>query len=70
MNIGDEQRVYGCIPMFTSNLRILYLKMPFYITKRHLLHLKRAPLTIQKGIFYCVKDHLLFSTYESLLQHY
>ena len=31
---------------------------------------KRAPFTLRKGIFCCVKVHLLFSIYDSLLQHF
>ena len=42
--------------------------MPFYRAKGRLSHLKRAPFTMQKGIFYFTKKHLLFSIYESLLQ--
>ena len=42
--------------------------MPFYIAKGRLSHLKRASFTMQKGIFYRAKAHLLFSIYESLLQ--
>ena len=39
-----------------------------YRAKGRLSHLKRASFTMQKGIFYRVKAHLLFSMYESLLQ--
>ena len=42
--------------------------MPFYRAKGRLSHLKRAPFTMQKGIFHFTKNHLLFSIYESLLQ--
>ena len=42
--------------------------MPFYRAKGRLSHLKRAPFTLQRGIFYRVKAHLLFSMYEYLLQ--
>ena len=42
--------------------------MPFYRAKGRLSHLKRASFIMQKGIFYFIKKHLLFSIYESLLQ--
>ena len=39
-----------------------------YTSKGRLSHLKRASFTVQKGIFYRIKAHLLFSMYEYLLQ--
>jgi len=38
--------------------------MPFYVAKGRLLKCKRAPFTMQKGIFYIAKEHLLFCSYE------
>ena len=43
-------------------------KVPFYAAKGRLSHLKRAPFTMRKGIFYFTKNHLPFPIYESLLQ--
>ena len=31
----------------------------FDIVKGHLLHVKRASFTMQKGVFYTAKEHLL-----------
>ena len=57
-----------CTPLFIKDLQMPFQKMPFYIAKGHLSHLKRASFTTQKGIFYRIKAHLLFSMYEYLLQ--
>ena len=40
----------------------------FYVAKGHLLHIKRAPFTKQKGIFYNAKDALLKFNKEFILQ--
>ena len=37
------------------------------LPKTYKVLFKRCPFTVQKGIFYFVKVHLLFSIYESLL---
>ena len=57
-----------CIPFSIKDLQMPFQKVPFYRTKGRLSHLKRASFTMQKGTFYRVKVHLLFSIYESLLQ--
>ena len=64
----DIPRRQTCIPLFTKDLQMPFYKVPFYRAKGHLSHLKRASFTLQKGIFYFIKNHLLFSMYESLLQ--
>ncbi|GEM_PF-1124664 len=40
----------------------------FCVVKGRLLHIKRAPFTMQKGIFYNAKDALLKINKESFLQ--
>ena len=40
----------------------------FCVVKGHLLHIKRACFAMQKGVFYIAKGHVLFGSYESLLQ--
>ena len=62
------QSIQTCIPFSIKDLQMPFQKVPFYRAKGHLSHLKRASFTIQKGIFYFTKNHLLFSIYESLLQ--
>ena len=62
------QSIQTCMPFSIKDLQMPFQKMPFYIAKGRLSHLKRAPFTMQKGIFYRAKVHLLFSIYESLLQ--
>ena len=57
-----------CIPFSIKDLQMPFQKVPFYRTKGRLSHLKRASFTMQKGIFYFTKNHLLFPIYESLLQ--
>ena len=64
----DIPSIQTCIPFAIKDLQIPFQKVPFYRAKGRLLHLKRAPFTMQKGIFYSVKAHLLFPIYESLLQ--
>ena len=65
---GVMQSIQTCIPFSIKDLQMPFQKVPFYRAKGRLSHLKRAPFTMQKGIFYRVKGHLLFSIYESLLQ--
>ena len=65
---GVMQSIQTCIPFSIKALQMPFQKVPFYRAKGRLLHLKRAPFTMQKGIFYFTKNHLLFSIYESLLQ--
>ena len=62
------QSIQTCIPFSIKYLQMPFQKVPFYRAKGRLSHLKRAPFTMRKGIFYSVKGHLLFSIYESLLQ--
>ena len=62
------QSIQTCMPFSIKDLQKPFLKVPFYRAKGHLSHLKRAPFTMQKGIFYRIKDHLLSPIYESLLQ--
>ena len=64
------QSIQTCISFSIKDLQMPFQKVPFYIAKGHLSHLKRASFIMQKGIFYRVKAHLLFSIYESLLQHF
>ena len=64
----DIPRNQTCIPFAIKDLQIPFQKVPFYRAKGRLLHLKRAPFTMRKGIFYFTKNHLLFPIYESLLQ--
>ena len=65
---GVMQSIQTCIPFSIKDLQMPFQKMPFYIAKGRLSHLKGAPFTMQKGIFYFTKNHLLFPIYESLLQ--
>ena len=65
---GVMQSIQTCIPFSIKDLQMPFQKVPFYRAKGRLLHLKRAPFTMQKGIFYFTKNHLLFPIYESLLQ--
>ena len=65
---GVMQSIQTCISFSIKDLQMPFQKVPFYIAKGHLSHLKRASFIMQKGIFYRVKAHLLFSIYESLLQ--
>ena len=65
---GVMQSIQTCIPFSIKDLQMPFQKMPFYIAKGRLSHLKGAPFTMQKGIFYFTKNHLLFPMYESLLQ--
>ena len=37
------------------------VKGALWLSKGHLLHVKRRPFTMQKGVFYNAKEHLLFS---------
>ena len=67
---GVMQSIQTCISFSIKDLQMPFQKVPFYIAKGHLSHLKRASFIMQKGIFYRVKAHLLFSIYESLLQHF
>ena len=60
---------------FLTHYQLVYANFDFssfslisYFAKGRLSHLKRASFTVQKGIFYFTKNHLLFSIYESLLQ--
>ena len=60
---------------FPSHYQLVYTSFDIssfslisYIAKGRLSHLKRASFTVQKGIFYRIKAHLLFSMYEYLLQ--
>ena len=62
------QSFQTCIPFSIKDLEMPFQKVPFYIAKGRLSHLKRASFTVQKGIFYRIKAHLLFSMYEYLLQ--
>ncbi len=62
------QSFQTCIPFSIKDLQMPFQKVPFYRAKGRLLHLKRAPFTMRKGIFYFTKNHLLFPIYESLLQ--
>ena len=62
------QSFQTCIPFSIKDLQKPFQKVPFYRAKGRLSHFKRASFTMQKGIFYRVKVHLLFSMYESLLQ--
>ena len=64
----EMHSIQTCIPFSIKDLQMLFQKVPFYAAKGRLLHLKRASFTMQKGIFYRIKAHLLFSIYESLLQ--
>ena len=64
----DIPSIQTCIPFAIKDLQIPFQKVPFYRAKGRLLHLKRAPFTMRKGIFYFTKNHLLFPIYESLLQ--
>ena len=50
------------------NFDIFSFSLISYSAKGRLSHLKRAPFTTKKGIFYHVKVHLLSPIYESLLQ--
>jgi len=43
--------------------------VPFYVLKGHLLHVKRASFTLQKGVFYNAKEHQLKSTL-TFIVHY
>ena len=65
---GVMQSIQTCIPFSIKDLQMPFQKMPFYIAKGRLSHLKRASFIVQKGTFYFIKNHLLFSMYESLLQ--
>ena len=65
---GVMQSFQTCIPFSIKDLQMPFQKVPFYRAKGRLLHLKRAPFTMRKGIFYFTKNHLLFPIYESLLQ--
>ena len=65
---GVMQSIQTCMPFSIKDLQMPFQKMPFYIAKGRLSHLKRASFTVQKGIFYRIKAHLLFSMYEYLLQ--
>ena len=65
---GVMQSIQTCIPFSIKYLQMPFQKVPFYRAKGRLSHLKRAPFTMRKGIFYFTKNHLLFSIYESLLQ--
>ena len=65
---GIMQSIQTCIPFSIKDLQMPFQKVPFYRAKGRLSHLKRAPFTMRKSIFYRVKVHLLFSIYESLLQ--
>ena len=65
---GVMQSIQTCIPFSIKDLQMPFQKMPFYIAKGRLSHLKRASFTMQKGIFYFTKNHLPFPIYESLLQ--
>ena len=65
---GIMQSIQTCIPFSIKDLQMPFQKVPFYRAKGRLSHLKRASFTMQKGIFYRAKVHLLFSIYESLLQ--
>ena len=62
------QSFQTCIPFSIKDLQMPFQKVPFYRAKGRLSHLKRASFTMQKGIFYFTKNHLLFPIYESLLQ--
>ena len=62
------QSFQTCISFSIKDLQKPFQKVPFYRAKGRLSHLKRAPFTMQKGIFYFTKNHLLFPIYESLLQ--
>ena len=62
------QSIQTCIPFSIKDLQMPFQKVPFYRAKGRLSHLKRASFTMQKGIFYHVKVHLLSPIYESLLQ--
>ena len=60
---------------FPSHYQLVYISFDIssfslisYTIKGRLSHLKRASFTVQKGIFYRIKAHLLFSMYEYLLQ--
>ena len=64
----EMHSIQTCISFSIKDLQMPFQKVPFYRAKGRLSHLKRAPFTLQKGIFYRVKVHLLFSMYESLLQ--
>ena len=64
----EMHSIQTCIPFSIKDLQMPFQKVPFYRAKGRLLHLKRAPFTMQKGIFYFTKNHLLFPIYESLLQ--
>ena len=65
---GVMQSIQTCIPFSIKDLQMSFQKVPFYRAKGRLSHLKRAPFTTKKGIFYRVKAHLLSPIYESLLQ--
>ena len=67
---GVMQSFQTCIPFSIKDLQMPFQKMPFYIAKGRLSHLKRASFTMQKGFFYRAKAHLLFSIYESLLHSF
>ena len=67
---GVMQSFQTCIPFSIKDLQMPFQKVPFYRAKGRLSHLKRASFTVQKGIFYCTKVHLLFSIYESLLHSF
>ena len=63
------------IRVFPPHYQLVYINFDIssfslisYTSKGHLSHLKRASFTTQKGIFYRIKAHLLFSMYEYLLQ--
>ena len=64
------QSIQTCMPFSIKDLQMPFQKMPFYIAKGRLSHLKRASFTMQKGIFYRVKVHLLSPIYESLLHSF
>ena len=66
----DMPRNQTCTPLFIKDLQKPFQKVPFYRAKGRLSHLKRAPFTLQKGIFHFTKNHLLFSIYESLLHSF
>jgi len=42
--------------------------MPFCVVKDALLHVKRCPFTLQKGIFHYAKGHVLKTEREIILQ--
>ena len=70
--LNGKQDKTHCFPFcnmqIINSLQIAKEKTPFCIAEGRLLPFKRAPFTLQKGIFYITKGHLSFYSYEYFLQ--